>query len=579
MVLPESNTGRQAASGTSLGGTGRQAASGTTGRQAASGTSLEVALATCCQCVWCSNRTADKLPVARVWVALADKLPVARVWVALADKLPVARVSVALATCCQCVWCPNRTGRQAASGTREEENVGLLAGAPGWFGCHHFQRHTVPSRNFSGKMARTMHDTIFQMSSANIRFGTGSTKEVGMDLNDLGIRRTLLVIDPRLRSLPTGEVVVASLKTNNVDYEIFDEISVEPTNASFQTAIDFATQGQFDSFVAVGGGSTIDTAKAANLYSTYPADFLHYVNAPIGQGEPVPGPLKPLIAIPTTAGTGSETTGVAIFDFVEQKAKTGIAHRYLKPILGIVDADNTKTLPPAVAAATGLDVLSHALESYTAIPYDQRPKPASPLLRPAYQGSNPISDLWALHALKLVAEFLPRAVADPSDELARGNMLLAAAIAGIGFGNAGVHLPHGMSYPIAGMVRDFRPQGFDVDHPLVPHGISVIVNTPAVVRFTGPACPERHLAAAQALGADCSNAALEDAGEILANRVIAFMQQLSIPNGLSALGYTEADIPGLVTGTMPQHRVTKLSPRPADEEAVAQLFRDSMTIW
>jgi len=331
--------------------------------------------------------------------------------------------------------------------------------------------------------------------------------------------------------------------------------------------------------VAVGGGSAIDTAKAANLYSTYPADFFDYVNAPIGKGVPVPGPLKPLIAVPTTAGTGSETTGVAIFDYVEQHAKTGIAHRYLKPTLGIVDSDNTASLPPAVAASSGLDVLSHALESYTAMPFTERPMPASPLERPAYQGSNPISDIWSLTALELMAEYLPRAVADTTDVEAREKMLLAAALAGIGFGNAGVHLPHGMSYPVAGMVRGYTPPGYDVDHPMVPHGISVILNTPAVARFTAPSSPARHLTAAAALGADISGAAPEDAGEVLAERVIHFMRLLHLPNGLSAVGYTAADIPALVEGTLPQHRVTKLSPRPADAADLTALFEASMTIW
>ena len=255
-------------------------------------------------------------------------------------------------------------------------------------------------------------DTAFQVSMSNLRFGQGATREIGMDLEDLGLKRTLLVIDPRLRDLPTGHVVLAALRSSRVDFEVFDAVEVEPTDRSFHKAIDVAKRGNFDSFVAVGGGSTIDTAKAANLYSTWPAEFLDYVNAPIGRGLPVPGPLKPLIAVPTTAGTGSETTGVAIFDLLERKAKTGIAHRYLKPLLAIVDPDNTRTQPPAVAAAAGLDVLSHALESYTAIPFDRRPRPERPSLRPAYQGTNPISDMWAIKALEMVAEFLPRAVAD-----------------------------------------------------------------------------------------------------------------------------------------------------------------------
>ena len=424
-----------------------------------------------------------------------------------------------------------------------------------------------------------LKDTAFQMAASNIRFGRGITHELGMDLVAMDVRRTMVVIDPALVSLPAGETVLESLEVNGIDYRVFAAVAVEPTDSSFKAAAEFAVSENFDSIVAVGGGSAIDTAKAANLYSTHPADFFDYVNAPIGKGLPVPGPLKPLIAVPTTAGTGSETTGVAIFDYVEKHAKTGIAHRHLKPTLGIVDPDNTVSLPPAVAASSGLDVLSHALESYTAMPFNERPMPPRPLERPAYQGSNPISDIWALTALELMAEFLPNAVADTGDVEAREQMLLAAALAGIGFGNAGVHLPHGMSYPVAGMVSGYIPPGYDVDHPMVPHGISVILNTPAVVRFTAPASPERHLRAAAALGADIAKASAEDAGEILADRVIHFMRILDVPNGLGAVGYTTADIPALVEGTLPQHRVTKLSPRPANESDLTSLFEASMTIW
>ena len=422
-------------------------------------------------------------------------------------------------------------------------------------------------------------DNVFQMSTSNIRFGAGAAREVGWDLEELNSRRALVMIDPALRTLAVGETVIESLTQAGIDHAVYDQIRVEPNDASFQQAAEFATEGRFDAFVAVGGGSTIDTAKAANLYSTYPADFLDYVNAPIGKGLPVPGPLKPLLAIPTTAGTGSETTGVAIFDYEPLHAKTGIAHRHLRPLLGIVDPDNTRTLPASVAASTGLDVLSHALESYTAIPFTERPKPKRPLERPAYQGCNPISDLWSIRALQMVAEFLARAVDDPSDDEARGTMLLAAAMAGMGFGNAGVHLPHGMSYPVASMVRSFKPQGFHVDHPLIPHGISVIVHTPAVVRFTAPASPQRHLRAAQALGADIRDVSAEDAGHLLAECVTAMMRRLEIPNGLSELGYTDDDIPALVQGTLPQHRVTKLSPVPAGEDELTKLFQTSMKIW
>ena len=421
-------------------------------------------------------------------------------------------------------------------------------------------------------------DTAYEIATSNIRFGPGTTKEIGMDLKDLGLKRVMVLTDPNLREQAPVQTALAAIAEAGVEYALFDQVRVEPTDASFKAAIAYAQQG-FDGFVAVGGGSVMDTAKAANVYTTYPADFLTYVNAPIGRGEPVPGPLKPLIAVPTTAGTGSETTGVAIFDFVAMKAKTGMAHRYMRPTLGIVDPDNTRSMPPQVAAATGLDVLSHALESYTALPFDQRPRPDRPQLRPAYQGSNPISDLWALEALRLVEQFLPRAVADPNDDEARSAMSLAAALAGIGFGNAGVHLPHGMSYPVAGMVESYVPEGYAVDYPLVPHGFAVIVNSPAVFRFTAPTCPQRHLRAAEVLGVDCSGAKDEDAGPILADRIVSLMRQLGAPNGLSALGYGSQHIPALVEGTLPQHRVTKLSPRAADAEELAGIFEDALRYW
>lgn len=421
-------------------------------------------------------------------------------------------------------------------------------------------------------------DTAYEIATSNIRFGPGTTKEIGMDIKDRGLKRVMVLTDPNLREQTPVQTALAAIAEAGVEYALFDQVRVEPTDASFKAAIAFAQQG-FDGFVAIGGGSVMDTAKAANVYTTYPADFLTYVNAPIGRGEPVPGPLKPLIAVPTTAGTGSETTGVAIFDLVEMKAKTGMAHRYMRPTLGIVDPDNTRSMPPQVAASTGLDVLSHALESYTALPFDQRPRPDRPQLRPAYQGSNPISDLWALEALRLVEQFLPRAVADPSDDEARSAMCLAAALAGIGFGNAGVHLPHGMSYPVAGMVESYVPEGYAIDYPLVPHGFAVIVNSPAVFCFTAPTCPQRHLRAAEVLGADCTGAKDEDAGAILADRIVSLMRQLGAPNGLSALGYGSQHIPALVEGTLPQHRVTKLSPRAADAEELAGIFADALSYW
>ena len=424
------------------------------------------------------------------------------------------------------------------------------------------------------------HEIAFEMAVSSVRFGPGVTREVGMDLADLGAKNVLVLTDPIVRKLPPVQIVLESLNANGIRATIYDRVRVEPTDESFLDAINFAKNGDYDAIVAVGGGSTIDTAKAVNLYVTYPpVDFLDYVNPPIGKGLPVPGVLKPLIAIPTTAGTGSETTGVSIFDLIKMHAKTGIASRRLKPTLGLLDPDNTRTMPPQVAASSGLDILSHAVESFTALPYSDRPLPDRPLVRPAYQGSNPISDVWSLQALRMVAKYLVRAVEDPDDDEARANMLLAASYAGVGFGNAGVHLPHGMSYPVSGNVKTYRTPGYTADHPLIPHGFSVILNAPAVFRYTASANPARHLEAAEALGVDVSRCQEADAGRILSERITWFMQRLKTPNGLREIGYTSSDIPKLVEGTLPQHRVTKLSPRAAGPEDLAKLFEASLSAW
>ena len=428
------------------------------------------------------------------------------------------------------------------------------------------------------------NEFAFEMAASSVRFGPGVTREVGMDLAEMNIRNALVITDPVLRKLAPAQTALESLEASRIHFCVYDRVRVEPTDESFLDAIDFARKGSslgaYDAFVALGGGSTIDTAKAVNLYSTYPPqDFLDYVNPPIGKGIPVPGPLKPLMAIPTTAGTGSETTGVSIFDLSRMHAKTGIASRRLRPTLGYLDPENTRTMPAQVAASSGLDILSHAIESYTALPFIERSRPDRPALRPAYQGSNPISDIWSLQALRMVAKYIVRAVEDPFDDEARANLLLAASYAGMGFGNAGVHLPHGMSYPVSGHVKSYFAPGYSADHPLVPHGFSVILNAPAVFLYTAQARPDRHLEAAEALGADVSHARAGDAGKILSDRITWFMQRLKTPNGLREIGYGSSDIPALVEGTLPQHRVTHLSPRLAGTEELSRLFEDAMVAW
>ncbi|MFW9822397.1 MAG: hydroxyacid-oxoacid transhydrogenase [Candidatus Thorarchaeota archaeon] len=422
-------------------------------------------------------------------------------------------------------------------------------------------------------------ETAFTMDTSSIKFGPASTAEVGYDMKKLGATRVLVVTDPNLTDSEPVFITLQSLREADIKVTLYDKTRVEPTDTSFKEAAKFASTGNFDGFIGVGGGSSMDTAKIANLFSTYPADLLTYVNAPIGKGLPVPGPLKPMIAIPTTAGTGSETTGVAIFDLVKMHAKTGIAHRALRPIIGIIDPNNTRTVPKIATASCGFDVLCHALESVTALPFNKRLAPESLDLRPAYQGANPISHLWASKAIEMVSKNIVRVVQDLSDDHARAEMILASTFAGIGFGNAGVHLAHGMSYPISGMVREYKPEGIISEHPIIPHGMCVVLVSPAVFRFTAKIDPDLHLYAAKLMGVDISNVDKSEAGDILADEIIKLMRATGMPNGLKAVGYGMSDIDELVQGTLPQHRVTKLSPRPFNAEDLRKMFTESMELW
>jgi len=419
-------------------------------------------------------------------------------------------------------------------------------------------------------------EQAFSVDTNAITFGRGCVGEVGGRAAALGLKRVAVMTDPRVAELEVFDAVVESLRAPGVDLEIYASVEVEPTDVSFRSAAAFATEGGFDGYVSVGGGSVIDTTKAANLLATHPAPLHDYVNAPVGAGRSVPGPIAPHIACPTTSGTGSECTGIAIFDDLGIHAKTGIAHRYLKPTCAFVDPDATRSLPGLVVAASGFDVLSHALESFTARPYTRRP--AGP--RPMSQGANPWSDIGCREALRLCGRHLVRASLDASDAEAREQLMWAATLAGIAFGNAGVHVPHGMAYAVAGLVETYRPPSYPQGAPIVPHGISVILNAPAVFAFTANTNPERHLEGARLLGADEGrDACAEDAGALLADRLAAMMQAVGLPNGLSGVGYDASHVDALTAGAIVQQRLLQNAPRPIDETDLRGLYRAAMTCW
>ena len=431
------------------------------------------------------------------------------------------------------------------------------------------------------------HEGIFSVDMSSLTYGRGAILEIGHLAKSLDCKRVAVFTEPHIRKLDTFQRGLAALKSAGLDGVVFDEVHIEPTDRSFQHAADFAKSTKFDGFVSIGGGSVIDSCKAAILYSTYPADFFAYVNKPVGEGVPVPGALPPHIACPTTCGTGAEMTGIAVFDLLERGFKTGIASRRLRPAYAVVDPDFTRSLPGGVVASSGFDVLAHAIESFTARPYVKRAKSATPADRPMSQGRNPWSDVGAKEALRLSGEFIVRAVNDANDEEARGQMMWAATLAGLAFGNAGVHVPHAMAYGVAGLAFQrshgatpsgagkFAMHGYD-PAPLVPHGVSVISSAPAAFRFTASASPERHLEAARALGADSVEVADADVGVFLSRHLEKMMAATKVPVNLRAIGYALEDAVLLTKGTSPQRRLLDNSPRAVADAELEEIFKDAL---
>jgi hydroxyacid-oxoacid transhydrogenase len=420
------------------------------------------------------------------------------------------------------------------------------------------------------------HETIFTMEATPVKFGRGASADAGWELKRLGVRRAMLVTDPGVAAVGYPEKIKASIEAEGIEVVLYGRARVEPTIDSLQDAVDYALEHEVDGFVSVGGGSSIDTAKVANLVSTHPAPVMDYVNPPVGEGRKPPEPLRPHLAIPTTSGTGSEATTVAVLDIPELKVKTGISHRYLRPTQAIVDPDLTRSLPTEVTSSTGLDVVCHAAESFLSRPFDTRERPASPDDRPPYQGSNPVADVWSAKALEFGGRYLRRAVADGDDLEARGYMMLAATMAGVGFGSAGVHIPHACAYPIASVKHEYQPPGYPDDHPFVPHGHSVIVTAPAAFRFTYDAAPERHAAVAGLL----AQRPIADPGpDTLPDIIRRLMQDVDAPRGVAELGYGEDDIPDLVAGALKQQRLLVVAPKPVAEDDLRHIITASMTNW
>ena len=419
----------------------------------------------------------------------------------------------------------------------------------------------------------------FTVAMPRLTVGRGTLSEVGVRAARLGMKRVAVFTDPNLAPGRLVNIVTTSLASAGIDVAVFSEIRVEPDDDSVERGANFLRGSKFDGMVSVGGGSVIDTAKAAMVLLCHGGNIIDYFAPPVGKGAPIPGPVLPHIACATTSGTGSECTSISVLRVNELNTKFVVASPYLLPDVAIVDPQCCDSLPANVVASTGFDLCCHALECYTARAYTQHNKVDSPDARQYIQGSNPFSEMVAREAMSIVGKYLERGVNDSDDTQARDQLMWGATLAGIAFGNSGTHLPHAMSYGVTHLMHDIVTDGYPVASPFIPHGISVIVTAPSIFKYTAEATPERHLQAAECLSADAKGATVDDAGEVVANRLIELMKATHMPNGLSAIGFGEQHINALATSSIRQGRAIANAPRDSNQVDLENMYRSALSHW
>lgn len=413
----------------------------------------------------------------------------------------------------------------------------------------------------------------FTVAIPKLTFGRGCLSEVGVRAAARGMTRIALFTDPFLQDGPYVAIVQQSLREAGLEFEIFSEIRIEADDSSVENGARFIAEGDFNAMVSVGGGSVMDTAKAAMVYGLYPTDdFLDYFPPPLGAGKPIPGALLPHLACPTTSGTGSECTSLSVIRINDLNTKFVLGNPLLLPDEALVDPACCDSLPGNIVASTGFDLLSHAIECYTSKAYTRWAKVDDPLQRPYVQGANPWSDLAATRALELAGEFLERGVNDAGDSEARDQLMWGATLAGMAFGNSGTHLPHALSYGVTHLMQDITTADYSVASPFIPHGISVIASAPAIFRYTAAGAPERHLEAANSLGANAWDAGPDEAGEVVAGRIIELMKKTGMPNGLGDLGFSEADVKPLAASSVRQIRPIANAPRETNLQDIENIY-------
>jgi alcohol dehydrogenase len=401
-----------------------------------------------------------------------------------------------------------------------------------------------------------MRNTWNFYSAGQLVFGCGAVRSLGRLTAERKLKRVLIVTDPVLVRVGLVERVLEPLATNGIQTHVFDGGAPEPAVAAAVAAAEVAHDYRPDAILGLGGGSNMDLAKfAAVLHAQggHPRDYFGFNN--------VPGPVTPLICVPTTAGTGSEVSHAAVLTDTEQQLKVSTLSRHLRPALAVVDPELTLSCPATATADSGIDALTHAIEGYTAIDFDKLDVPAGEST--PYDGKSPMGDLFAEKAISLVGQHLITAVKEPGNLKAREGMALAATRAGLAFSNSAVAVVHALEYPIGAVLH-------------CSHGAGNGLLLPYVMRFNLPVRKAAFARVAELLGEETRGLDETSAAELAITAVERLRREIGIPERISQLGGTAEQLPGFATKSLAIRRLMLLNPRLPSEEDLLGILQAAL---
>lgn len=406
-------------------------------------------------------------------------------------------------------------------------------------------------------------DNVWEFKiSDRIKFGNGAVEELASEVKKFSCKRVLIATDVGVKKVGILDYVKEIL--SNFEVAVFDEVEPEPSLNCFKKCVAFAKDNNCDIFIGLGGGSSMDTAKTCSIITKYGGNVEEYIAPPIGKGKPIEGTGYPMIAIPTTSGTGSEVSPAAVLSLPEKELKVGISSQMQRPNLALVDPLLTISVPLHITAATGIDALCHAIEAFTTIKFQNKIKPEKPNTRPIYGGRNLVTDLFAAKAIELAFHNLRKAYNNGQDIEARMNMSLASLMAGIAFTNAGLGAVHAMSFPLGGKFH-------------APHGVAIATLLPSAMKFNAKSDFETFKNIARLMGENIEGLSDGEAALKAVSAVKKLCEDINVPN-ISTFGVTEDDLPQMAADTMKIERLLAGNPRKMTEEDVLLIFKDALSL-